>query len=282
MPNMILAGISFGLAFFLHATASCTDDSQYCGFWAADGECQKNPGYMLIRCAKSCGACGAESTTEDPATTEFVTTSVVATSVATTETASTSVVDSSGAASTATSSILVTGVASTSSTSVSAATSPMEECHAFDEELDDTDLAGELLLTWRTGSMNECCRKCDQTVGCEGFSYGHGTCYLKGSLAGTYHQNGIKTRLRTVFGDCTGFGQELNDVDLAGHLVQKLFAASQSTCCSMCKANVQCEGFSYFEQFCYLKGHIGGTYDKEACVVQIKTEDRRLSSDLVV
>ena len=40
-------------------TASCGDDAgdDCCG-WARDGECENNPGFMLVRCAKSCDACG--------------------------------------------------------------------------------------------------------------------------------------------------------------------------------------------------------------------------------
>ena len=38
---------------------ACGDDAgdDCCG-WARDGECEKNPGFMLVRCAKSCDACG--------------------------------------------------------------------------------------------------------------------------------------------------------------------------------------------------------------------------------
>jgi len=35
----------------------CTDDNQYCESWAANGECEANPGYMLVSCRKSCGVC---------------------------------------------------------------------------------------------------------------------------------------------------------------------------------------------------------------------------------
>jgi len=35
----------------------CTDDGQYCEDWAASGECDTNPNYMLESCRKSCGVC---------------------------------------------------------------------------------------------------------------------------------------------------------------------------------------------------------------------------------
>lgn len=36
---------------------SCTDNYSECSSWAANGECNINPEYMLYNCAKSCKAC---------------------------------------------------------------------------------------------------------------------------------------------------------------------------------------------------------------------------------
>merc|ERR1719188_2384085 len=38
-------------------TPSCSDLNQNCGNWAASGECEANPSYMLESCAASCGVC---------------------------------------------------------------------------------------------------------------------------------------------------------------------------------------------------------------------------------
>jgi len=256
---MALGRLALGLLFSsLRGSCSCTDENQYCHIWAADGECRQNPGYMLFSCAKSCGECGGESTSTVSATIPA---------------------NSSDATTIITSSFPDAEVASTS---VAATSSHGELCGAFDNELDNTDLAGTLLLTWQASSMDACCSKCDKTTGCEGFSYGYGTCYLKGSLSGTYSQRAIKTRLRTVWGECSGFSAEQNNVDLAGQLIEKVFAADSDVCCSACKANVQCQGFSYFEQFCYLKSDLQGTYSKAGCAVQVKNSDRRLSFEMVV
>jgi len=35
----------------------CTDENQYCEDWAASGQCEANPNYMLESCRKSCGVC---------------------------------------------------------------------------------------------------------------------------------------------------------------------------------------------------------------------------------
>jgi len=36
---------------------SCLDSVSYCPYWAAQGECQRNPAYMEVRCKQSCGKC---------------------------------------------------------------------------------------------------------------------------------------------------------------------------------------------------------------------------------
>ncbi|XP_035673742.1 uncharacterized protein LOC118414081 [Branchiostoma floridae] len=38
-------------------TSSCSDTNGNCAGWAAAGECNANPGYMLSECAQSCGLC---------------------------------------------------------------------------------------------------------------------------------------------------------------------------------------------------------------------------------
>ena len=35
----------------------CKDNNKNCDGWAKIGECEKNPGYMLSNCMKSCGTC---------------------------------------------------------------------------------------------------------------------------------------------------------------------------------------------------------------------------------
>lgn len=44
------------------APEPCTDGNQYCEEWAARGECENNPGYMLENCRRSCGACSPAPT----------------------------------------------------------------------------------------------------------------------------------------------------------------------------------------------------------------------------
>ena len=32
----------------------CVDQDLLCGGWATSGECEANPGYMIVKCARSC------------------------------------------------------------------------------------------------------------------------------------------------------------------------------------------------------------------------------------
>lgn len=41
--------------------SSCEDNSAHkvqCPLWAKNGECQKNPAFMKVKCRKSCNVCG--------------------------------------------------------------------------------------------------------------------------------------------------------------------------------------------------------------------------------
>ncbi len=38
---------------------NCKDEHEKCEFWAMHGECDNNPGYMLVGCKKSCNSCGS-------------------------------------------------------------------------------------------------------------------------------------------------------------------------------------------------------------------------------
>ena len=42
--------------------AVCEDTNESCQYWAENGECDKNPNWMGINCALSCGTCGGELT----------------------------------------------------------------------------------------------------------------------------------------------------------------------------------------------------------------------------
>ena len=39
-------------------SSGCENENPSCDQWAKTGECDKNPGYMLISCKKACKVCG--------------------------------------------------------------------------------------------------------------------------------------------------------------------------------------------------------------------------------
>ena len=44
---------------------ACRDENEECGFWARDGECERNPNYMLHHCQKSCRVCHRGAGTDE-------------------------------------------------------------------------------------------------------------------------------------------------------------------------------------------------------------------------
>ncbi|KAK3754197.1 hypothetical protein RRG08_028162 [Elysia crispata] len=43
-------------------SVECKDDNEHCFAWAATNQCHVNPGYMLVKCKKSCGVCKGDDT----------------------------------------------------------------------------------------------------------------------------------------------------------------------------------------------------------------------------
>merc|ERR1719189_2681555 len=50
-------------------TPGCSDENQNCESWAASGQCEANPNYMLVNCRKSCGVCSGPGPAPTPAPT---------------------------------------------------------------------------------------------------------------------------------------------------------------------------------------------------------------------
>jgi hypothetical protein len=55
----------------IEADPSCVDSQSACASWAANGECDNNPGFMHANCVKACGRCGASGDNEADATAEW-------------------------------------------------------------------------------------------------------------------------------------------------------------------------------------------------------------------
>eukprot|EP00928_Gymnodinium_smaydae_P027387 TRINITY_DN21198_c0_g3_i1.p1 TRINITY_DN21198_c0_g3~~TRINITY_DN21198_c0_g3_i1.p1 ORF type:complete len:374 (+),score=44.59 TRINITY_DN21198_c0_g3_i1:50-1171(+) len=67
MDNIVLFPVQLSVFFLLFASLpqidaksrKCQDKDPQCRAWADGGECEANPGYMLVSCRKSCGNCEA-------------------------------------------------------------------------------------------------------------------------------------------------------------------------------------------------------------------------------
>ncbi|CAE7255531.1 unnamed protein product [Symbiodinium pilosum] len=154
---------------------------------------------------------------------------------------------------------------------------PQPQCGAYTVE-EQTDLAGKMLLEFAATSAETCCSVCDDTAGCAGFAFFDNMCYLKSSLMGSYFKAGCQARVRKVEGNCAGFDAPVDGRDLSGVLIRSMYAPNSSVCCSACRSEDRCDGFSYFQNFCYLKTNIQGTFPKAGCSVQLRP-GRRLSAE---
>ena len=123
---------------------------------------------------------------------------------------------------------------------------------------------------------------CDDTAGCAGFAFFSQTCYLKSNLEGSYFKAGCQSRIRKVQGTCAGFDAPIEGRDLSGTLLKSMYAPDSTVCCNACRSEQGCEGFSYFQSFCYLKHNVHGTYPKAGCSVQLRPSRRLAESDLLV
>jgi len=145
---------------------------------------------------------------------------------------------------------------------------------AFEGEMADTDVAGELLAASPGETVDACCPMCEAMAGCQGFAHFEGVCYLKGKFSGTFSKVGVVSRLRGDLGEgCPGFAQEQAEpnTDLAGVLLESWAATLPEACCAACAHKEMCQGFAFVGDRCYLKGEVNGTYEHESCATNVKT-----------
>jgi len=178
-----------------------------------------------------------------------------------------------------------TGVVSRVKTGILSGGSGALQCStAFEGEMADTDVAGELLAVSPGDTVDACCPMCEAMTGCQGFAHFQGVCYLKGNFSGTFSKVGVVSRLRGDLGQaCPGFAQEQGEpnTDLAGVLLEQWSATLPEACCAACAQKEMCQGFAFIGEQCYLKGEVQGTYEHQGCVTNVKSgvlgSDRRLS-----
>lgn len=145
------------------------------------------------------------------------------------------------------------------------------------------DIAGRLIGKTRAQNINYCCAHCNQADGCEGFTFlaVERACYLKGAVERTFHKAGCISRLKAKPtlepGLCEGFKGLEEGADAVGRLLEAWPAPYAEACCKVCKANSECQGFTFFAHHCYLKGNVTGTHVKDGCVAGLK-QGRRLTA----
>jgi len=142
-------------------------------------------------------------------------------------------------------------------------------CSAFEAEIVDSDMSGTLLKQEPVMHIDECCSLCDALQGCEGFAYAHGSCYLKKDFVGTYPNPGVVSRVRSP-GKCSDFGEGVEGKDLIGRLLEDWEAPTPELCCQACGRKLDCQGFVFFEERCYLKAEVTGVYDAPGRVSHVK------------
>merc|ERR1719499_1708091 len=154
-----------------------------------------------------------------------------------------------------------------------APTNAPSQCVQFAEELIDTDLSGDLLAANPAASRDGCCGMCEEKEGCDGFSFADAdkVCYLKGNFLGTYSAVGVATQLKASLGaGCPGFEAAEQGKDLVGDLIEDWAAPSSEACCESCAKKDFCQGVVFFDNRCYLKSNVQGTFDNAGRVSRVK------------
>ncbi|RHY02162.1 hypothetical protein DYB25_011873 [Aphanomyces astaci] len=119
---------------------------------------------------------------------------------------------------------------------------------------DNTDYAGNNLVSTNQADVESCCADCKRITGCQLFvwtNHSGGTCWLK-------HTKGIKT---TVVGAKAGLllagpppcGTVESNVEFVGQDVAQVSAGQAADCCAACHSNQACNAYSWFSGVCYLK-----------------------------
>jgi len=152
-------------------------------------------------------------------------------------------------------------------------TAPPPQCHLFEPTALDWDIVGDTLAETWAATSDGCCSACGEMPGCEGFAYSNqwNTCYLKGNFTGLSHNPGVVSRIKSsLAGNCSGFQAAREGQDLAGRTVIDFPSPNPQVCCLVCSRKEDCQGFASFEDRCYLKADVSGTFEKQNCQVILK------------
>jgi len=156
-------------------------------------------------------------------------------------------------------------------------------CEGYGDLKNNTDIAGTMVATPSAPSPDACCMLCDKTFGCEAFSWFAGVCYLKGDLQETYTNAGRYARVKSQpKSNCSTYSAPLKDTDISGDMLKEADSLTADGCCSICSATAGCQGFSFFAQKCYIKGHVNGTYHNDGRLTRTRKETSPTATSVVV
>merc|ERR1711920_370115 len=143
-------------------------------------------------------------------------------------------------------------------------------CPEYEPEAVDSDMSGDLITQQWAATSDDCCSVCQEFDECDGFVFFGQNCYLKRNFSGLYYHLGAVTRITSSVAGLGVFEPVLPDQDLAGDLLEELFAPTHEYCGASCARKPQCQGFTFVSSRCYLKGGVVGTFDNAGRITRVK------------
>merc|ERR1712203_1252712 len=144
------------------------------------------------------------------------------------------------------------------------------QCPSFVSQATDTDMSGDLIGQSWAASIDGCCTLCEEAEACEGFVYFDHMCNLKTNFTGVYYHLGAVPRLTTGAARADDFEPAQANSDLAGKLLEEWFAPLPELCMASCARKAYCGGFVFYDNRCYLKGDVEGTYQNAGRITHVK------------
>jgi len=177
-------------------------------------------------------------------------------------------------------------------------------CAGYSPEIVNIDMSGTLLAKLQAPEAERCCALCDAVLACEGYVFHLDECYLKRDLSFPTSKQGAITRLRLgarmgplsssvdpqlrgsssakaeaaqgsqpsseAQPSCRGYGGSLDNTDISGVLIAKIWSPSSDRCCALCEERSDCEGYVFHLDQCYLKKELAATSFKQDAVTRVK------------
>lgn len=142
-------------------------------------------------------------------------------------------------------------------------------CAGFGPPQMNTDIAGHLIAKVWAPSADSCCALCNDQAECEGYVFHLDQCYLKKDLGAASSQEHAVARVKTP-SNCEGYAPAMEDVDIGGILLSKIWSSTSARCCALCDAITECEGYVFHLDQCYLKKELGSPTPKPNAITRLR------------